>query len=53
MEIFEGEPILRKFALYFNLCVLQEDSTTKNISMDITSSQFYQKILLHSMYQMV
>ena len=41
MESFEGKPILRKFALYLKKCVLQEASTTKNISMDIVSSQFH------------
>ena len=43
MEIFKGERMLLKFALYFNKCVLQEDSITENISMDISSSQFYKK----------
>ena len=43
MKIFKGEPMLWKFALYFNLSVLQEHSITENISMDIFSSQIYQK----------
>ena len=43
MKSVEGEPMLWKFALYFNQCVLQEDSITENISMDISSSKFYQK----------
>ena len=43
MESFRGKPIFWKFALYSNQCVLQEHSITANISMDISSSQFYQK----------
>ena len=43
MEGFKGEPMLWKFALYFYLCVLKEDSVTENFNMDISSSQFYQK----------
>ena len=37
---FKSEPILRKFVLYCNKGVLQEDSTVLNISVDISSSQF-------------
>ena len=43
MESFVGKPMLWKFALYFNKCVCQEDSIAENISMDISSSQFYEK----------
>ena len=43
MESFKGKPFFFKFALYFNQCVLQKDSITENISMDIFSLQFYQK----------
>ena len=42
MESFNGKPMLWKFALYFNACVLQENSITENISLAISSSQFYQ-----------
>ena len=38
MGIFKGEPMLWKFALYFSQYVLQEDSTTDNISLNISSS---------------
>ena len=37
----KGKPMLWKFALYINYCVFQEDNTTENISMHISSSQFY------------
>ena len=42
---WKGEPMLGKFAFYFNKCVLEEeeDSIIENISMDISWSQFYQK----------
>ena len=45
MESVKGEPMLWKFALYSLSCVLQEDSITENISMDISSSQFYQNTI--------
>ena len=51
MENFKGEPMLWKFAFYFTWCVLRESSITENISMDITSSQFYKKY--NYTYQMV
>ena len=43
MESFTGEQLLWKFALYFNQCVLQENSIFENIFIDIFSSKFYQK----------
>ena len=50
MENFKGEPIQMKFDLYFNQCVLQEDSTTENISLDISWCQFYTKKCFHIWY---
>ena len=44
---FFGEPQLSTFALYFNLCVIQEDSITANILGNIFSSKFYKKKYHH------
>ena len=41
MESFVGKPMLWKFDLYFNQCVLQEDSITQSISMEISSSEYF------------
>ena len=43
MGSFTGEPMLWKFALNLNQYVFRENSITENISIDIFSSQFYQK----------
>ena len=40
---YNRDPMLWKFVLYFNWCVLQEDSTNKIISVDISASQFNEK----------
>ena len=39
----DGEPKPRKFAIYFNHFVLQEESVTENIFVDVSSSQSKQK----------
>ena len=46
MESLKGEPMLWKFALYFNHCVLQENSITENISMDISHPHSIKNIII-------